>query len=64
MPVVVVLALIVGALANTHLDPLAAGISDTEIAQINLVARRRVLCLAFAAERRAGPTSVLWGSSR
>lgn len=48
VPVVIVFVLVVGALANTHFDPLAAGIADVDISQINLVALRPVLALALA----------------
>lgn len=48
--VVVILALVVGALADSHLDPLATDVADVEIAQIDLVALRPVLRLALAPE--------------
>jgi hypothetical protein len=62
VPVVVVFALVVGALANTHLDPLTAGIADVEIAQINLVAMRLVLCLPLAAEHMCSPDRCVFSS--
>ena len=48
VPVVLIPALVVGALADTHFDALATDVADVEITQIDLVALRPVLRLTLS----------------